>query len=1183
VPVGIAPRFQIDPALFASSPIDRIRLQARDAATRVGVGAVDRSVDPAATQWSLSLGIDLGGQDTRVVIVEAELFSGSTVAWSGRLGPFTVPTAAPALALDIYPGPLDNLDVLSLNVVGAPSQLVAGGSVTLTAELTLVTGSDAAPIVQWASTNPTVANVTPTGSTVTLTALTAGTADIVASVGTQDFKFTLTVLPLGAATKTWVGTNSQWANPANWIPAGEPGAADLVLIPAAEGSPALSADASVGSLTLVGAVLDLRGLQLSVANDLDGSGDGLIVNGTVVITGAGTVLEGSVPNLQIQADRALSGYLDVANSLTVTDADLDLNGQTVTVGLDFVLTGANARLIMTANGYMSVDNDVTFDGGDEDGQLTGGQIAVGRNMTVTNRTATGFVSSGTHLLSFDGTGTQQITLATPGLAQQRFNNIQVSNTQRVGFATDAFVTGNADVLGRLGVDTAATVEVQGTLTLYSGSVLDVDGVLTAGTCTNLGATILGTGSQPCGALSPGVTKTWIGGVGANGYDWSDPLNWSPQAVPTANDTVLIQGATFSPVLSGNANVAAITVANPNSLTLSGFTLTVTGDADGGSNGVYGGLVDLTGPGTVRGFFDNVAVNAARQMTGTLYVIGDLSVYDTLDLNANTLSTSADLLVQGAGNLVMTDPSDYAIVYGNATFDGADEAGSLTEGSLVIVGDLTVTASTPTAFASTGNHTVQFSPGLSQTVSFAQPGATLQRLNTATIASSYGTTFTTDAYASGSVTVNGKMIVPAGVTVTIAGTLTLNPAATLQVDAGGSLVATNCSVDPGALIFGGGTFPCGLLPVSADRLWIGGATAAETLWEEPTNWSPVGVPQSFESVLIPPTPYPTQLSGPAAVASLRVATGASFDLGASTLTVTTDLNVQGSAYNGLVQVVDVGNVLEGFLDDLRIDAPRTVSGTTILSGNAEVNQNLTVGGQQLYVSGDLTVSGNGEVSMADQNGTLTVYGTTNFGGLGAVLTAGVFYAGGDLILSSLWTPGALVYLVGNADQTVTLTSPGVGEQYFTDLYVATNGVATFSGDVFVTGSFLASYGTLTGTGVLEVQGTFYATGVTFQGLPVRIDTATPPGSHVLSDVTFTGYAATDTQLYIRMPGSATAFTLTNLVFSTVPPPDGTTGHYLWAENSVVGGTALTIELSNPTPLGVKSPEYLQGANTIINWP
>lgn len=67
------------------------------------MGSTDVTVDPAASEWVLSLEIDLGDAETLQVIVEAELLSGGTIAWSGRLGPFTVPSSVPARALDVFP------------------------------------------------------------------------------------------------------------------------------------------------------------------------------------------------------------------------------------------------------------------------------------------------------------------------------------------------------------------------------------------------------------------------------------------------------------------------------------------------------------------------------------------------------------------------------------------------------------------------------------------------------------------------------------------------------------------------------------------------------------------------------------------------------------------------------------------------------------------------------------------------------------------------------------------------------------------------------------------------------------------------------------------------------------------------------------------------------------------------
>jgi len=290
-------------------------------------------------------------------------------------------------------------------------------------------------------------------------------------------------------------------------------------------------------------------------------------------------------------------------------------------------------------------------------------------------------------------------------------------------------------------------------------------------------------------------------------------------------------------------------------------------------------------------------------------------------------------------------------------------------------------------------------------------------------------------------------------------------------------------------------------------------------------------------------------------------------------------------NGEVVVTGTGSRLTGNIDNIRLEGPRALTGYLNLNGSADILAKLTVGGQSLYVGADLLTSGLGEISMDNGNGAIQVSGTVDLAGLRTDLTAGYLYVAGDLFVATPWSAGATVYLQGGGAQTVNLTTPGVGvdEQYFTTFYVANSGgTVTLNGPVYVTDAFYASSSTITGTGFLEVQGTFYASLTTFSGLPVRIDTDVTPGSHTLSQITFTNYLATDTQLYIRMPGSTTPQTLSNMIFSQVPPPDGTNGHYLWAENSVVGGI-LTIELTNPTPLGVKSPQYLQGTNTIINWP
>jgi urease beta subunit len=64
------------------------------------------------------------------------------------------------------------------------------------------------------------------------------------------------------------------------------------------------------------------------------------------------------------------------------------------------------------------------------------------------------------------------------------------------------------------------------------------------------------------------TKTWAGTT----TDWHTPENWSPAGVPTASDDVIINTATFKPVISSNASAKSINIS------VTGALLTVNSDA-----------------------------------------------------------------------------------------------------------------------------------------------------------------------------------------------------------------------------------------------------------------------------------------------------------------------------------------------------------------------------------------------------------------------------------------------------------------------------------------------------------------------------------------------------------------------------------------------------------------------------
>jgi hypothetical protein len=1024
--------------------------------------------------------------------------------------------------------------------------------------------------------------VTPQGSSVTLTAVTAGTADIVASVGTQDYQFTLQVLPPGSASKTWVGGAAAgataWSEATNWSPTGAPTASDDVLIPATANGPLLSAAAQVNDLTVQsGAELDLGDFSIQVSGDLQAPG--AIVFGTVALGAGGTTLSGNLDGLFVSQPRSATGTVTLGGDLETTAA-FDVGAQTVSVGGNLtVLTGG--RLVMTsAGGVVSVAGDAIFAGDSEDGSLTAGLLLVSGDFTAGGSTPTSFAASGTHRVGLGGTAPQTISFSDPGPTTQRFNDLYLDNNGGVDLAGDAHVTNNVFVSSALTVAGGQVFDVGGVLTLESGSTLTVEGAVTAtGGCVNQGATIIGAGEHPCGP-GPAATRTWVGGASPDPSLWSNANNWNPAGVPGVNDTVLISSSLYNPVLSGDASVAAITVSGNNIVILAGYTLSVSGDVDALDNTFTSGTVEVTGAGNVlQGYFDNLRVSAPRSLTNQVYTTGNLELLDALDTNGQTAWITGNLTVDGAGKLVMNDGAAQFDVYGDATFNGADHTGALTAGLLSVWGNLVATDASPTSFVSSGTHELALN-GVEQVVTFQVPAQ--QLVNALTVNTISRVTFSTDARVTGDLSTIGYLVVPTGTTLTIDGTLDLSYGSVLEVE--GTVVAGACIGDE-AWVFGSGTPPCGT-PVTVDRVWLGGDALAPQDWGTASNWSPVGVPQPTEVVLLPYRTYQPVLSANRAVAGLLVHYSAYLDLGSWTLSVAGDVNVRGYVDNGLIQVTDVGTVLEGYLDNLRLDAPRSLSGFLTLNGNADVQAKLTIGPEYLYVFGDLDVTGvAGELVLDDVSSAVLVQGTATLDGLKADLLDGNLYLYGDLVANAAMSTGAAVLLAGDTPQTVTLGNPGTlpDQQHFAELYVgSTAGVVTFASDVYVTGAFSVSSNTITRTGnaILEVQGTFVSYFSTFSGIPVRIDTPFSPGSHALSNMTFTGYAATDTQLYIQMPGSVTPLTLTNPVFNTVP--ESGSGYYIDAANTTVGNN-LIITLVNPNPTGVTQPLYKIGTNTIVNWP
>ena len=165
--------------------------------------------------------------------------------------------------------------------------------------------------------------------------------------------------PTAAGARTWTGggDGSDWLDPANWSPAGLPGVAETVTIPAGAAVRAsLCAPLEVGSLMVAyGASLTLS-RDLSVATTYD------------TIPANATALDKLPTALKVNGDFNLGGSLTIGFRNTYSQFDLEVAG-------DFAL-GSNAIATLYA-GYADVSD--AFGAGWDEG---GGRVRVGGAMTI---------------------------------------------------------------------------------------------------------------------------------------------------------------------------------------------------------------------------------------------------------------------------------------------------------------------------------------------------------------------------------------------------------------------------------------------------------------------------------------------------------------------------------------------------------------------------------------------------------------------------------------------------------------------------------------------------------------------------------------------------------------------------------------------------------------------------------
>jgi len=298
---------------------------------------------------------------------------------------------------------------------------------------------------------------------------------------------------------------------------------------------------------------------------------------------------------------AFAGSTAVSGDLTVSGGSLDLAGRSVTVNGNLTTTSGGVLKMQNPSGAMTINGATLFAGGDTTGLLTAGTLNVKGSFTSNTSSLTNFAASGTHLTVLNGTAAQTLSFSFPGPANNRFQNLQLSQTAGAVFSTNAQINGNFNVTVFSAVSGAGTVTVAGNLSTPASSSVTTAGMTLGGAMT------IG------GTFSP-ATTTFTG------------ANQTIQAGLGYQDVVVTGTAAFA---STTTVTGGLTVSG-GTLDLAGATVTVTGTF----TTISGGKLKMQ---TAIGV---LTINGAAQFSG-----GDttgLLTAGTLNIKGNFISDTSSL-------------------------------------------------------------------------------------------------------------------------------------------------------------------------------------------------------------------------------------------------------------------------------------------------------------------------------------------------------------------------------------------------------------------------------------------------------------------------------------------------------------------------------------------------------------
>jgi len=790
-------------------------------------------------------------------------------------------------------------------------------------------------------------------------------------------------------------------------------------------------------------------------------------------------------------------------AVNVTSGTLTVAGQLLTVARTFATTGTGTLTMTNPLDALLVQGNVLFAGDRTDGLLTNGTIAVGGSFTQQGGTSPlSFAATSPHTVRFDGPSAF-VTFATPGLAASRFGNLRQGNANN-GFSPGSDIALGGDLLGPTS-----------TLSTFF-------------TANNFALTV--TRAFNCCVTLDGMTLVL-----------DDPTG----------QTAALNGITF--ITLDNA-LTQLTVRHPGGAT----PLTLTGigwqTLAAGNTGSYIDATDVNGAtgGTLT--VDVISNDPGNGPTFTKVSGGALVFWPGTPVQW-TGSVSTDWFIPGNWNSLR-------VPFQNITSIPAGTPNApVVTGLNANVRDLTVAAGATLTLQTSGSLTA--SGNVNAAGSIVTTGSTTIGLTGTggALSGNLGNTVVSGSYA-----LNGDVVVAAGASVQVQGTLALGGrrlrTENLTVSTtGGLLVMTSPNdslIVSNGLVFQGGD-ETGQLTAGVIALQ-GGMTVAAFI---PNHF----VASGTHKVVL--NGARTQAIGFAATTSSRFQ------------------NLEIAITGGFPAVLNASTV--------------TVAGDlSVTSGQ------LTPSGRRLNVGGNFAITGAGVLNMTNAGDSLFITGSATFAGgsTATTLTNGVLRVVGDFTQSAVthvasFSPSGVhkTVLGGAGVSDVSMGSPDLGANgshfQVLDVSPATGGIIL---DVNMQADSListAAAATISGPLVALTARRVQVSGLTFQNTRFILDEQGVAETENFSNVTFNGYPGNSTDLTLLTvigPGGAAAarpaVTTNSVNFLTLPVG----GNNFYVDLTSSNGFAFVMTMTGSNQgrgAGGNGETLWQGTPAtgvaVVNWP